>query len=107
MTHNHNDTPQAIFNAINGSCWKVSEVTDVNLKTRNSDMPACFSALICDFSQLIKVPSSKTTKTEFREYLQIYYLWHSVSKGPIWSFLETEILRKIGKMVKKSKKMIF
>ncbi len=34
-------------------------------------------------------------------------MWHSVSKGPIWSFLETEILRKIGEMVKKTKKIIF
>ncbi len=33
-------------------------------------------------------------------------MWHSVGKGPIWSFLETEILRKIGEMVKKSEKMI-
>ncbi len=30
-------------------------------------------------------------------------MWHSIGKGPIWSFLETEILRKIGEMVKKSK----
>ncbi len=35
------------------------------------------------------------------------YLWHSVGTGPNWSFLETEILRKIGEMVKKLKKKIF
>ncbi len=29
-------------------------------------------------------------------------MWHSVGKGPIWSF--PGILRKIGEMVKKSKK---
>ncbi len=34
-------------------------------------------------------------------------MWHSVSEGPIWLFLETEILRKIGEMVKKSEKKIF
>ncbi len=28
-------------------------------------------------------------------------MWHSVGKGPIWSFPETEILRKINEMVKK------
>ncbi len=28
-------------------------------------------------------------------------MWHSVGKGPIRSFLEMEILRKIGKIVKK------
>ncbi len=31
-------------------------------------------------------------------------MWHSVGKRPIWLFVETEILRKIGGMVKKSKK---
>ncbi len=31
-------------------------------------------------------------------------MWHSVGKGPIWLFLETKILRKIGEMVKKAKK---
>ncbi len=30
---------------------------------------------------------------------------HSIGKGPTWSFLETEILRKIGEMVKTSKKL--
>ncbi len=34
----------------------------------------------------------------------VTYIWHSVGKGPIWLFLETEILRKIDEMVKKSKK---
>ncbi len=34
-------------------------------------------------------------------------MWHSAGKGPIWLFLETEKLRKIGEMVKKLKKMIF
>ncbi len=34
-------------------------------------------------------------------------MWHSISKGPIWSFLETEILRKISEMVKKPQKMMF
>ncbi len=28
-------------------------------------------------------------------------MWHFVGKGPIWSFLETEILKKIGEIVKK------
>ncbi len=34
-----------------------------------------FLALICDFSQFIKIPLSKMTKIGFCEYLQIYYLW--------------------------------
>ncbi len=34
-------------------------------------------------------------------------MWHFIGKGPDWSVLETEILRKIGEMVKKLKKMIF
>ncbi len=34
-------------------------------------------------------------------------MWHSVGKGLIWSFVETEILRKINKMVKKLKKKLF
>ncbi len=56
MTHDHDDTPHAIFNTISGTCWKVSEFIDFNLKNRNSDLPACFSALICDFSQFIEIP---------------------------------------------------
>ncbi len=32
-------------------------------------------------------------------------MWNSIGKGPIWSFLEIKILRKIGEMVKKSKKL--
>ncbi len=35
------------------------------------------------------------------------YMWHSVGEGPILSFLKMEMLRKIGEMVKKLKKMIF
>ncbi len=31
-------------------------------------------------------------------------MWHSVDKGPIWSFLQMEIFRKMGEMVKKLKK---
>ncbi len=31
-------------------------------------------------------------------------MWHSVGKGPIWWFLETEILRKISETVKNLKK---
>ncbi len=54
MTYDHDDTPQAIFNIINGTCWKVSEFIDFDLENRNSDVPVCFSALICDFSQSIK-----------------------------------------------------
>ncbi len=34
-------------------------------------------------------------------------MWHSVGKGLIWSFPETEILSKIGEMVKKLKKKDF
>ncbi len=65
MTHNHDDTPHAILNAISGTCWKVSEFIDFDLKNRNNDLPACFSTLICDFSQFIKIPLSKTVKTGF------------------------------------------
>ncbi len=30
-----------------------------------------------------------------------HHMWHSIGKEPIWSFLEMEILRKIGEIVKK------
>ncbi len=30
------------------------------------------------------------------------YMWHSVGKGPIWSFLETAILRGMGEMCSKN-----
>ncbi len=63
MTHDHNDTPHATFD-INGTCWKVSEFIDFDLKNKNSDLPACFSALIDDFSQFIKILLSKM-KTVF------------------------------------------
>ncbi len=62
MTHDHDDTSHAIFNTISGTCWKMSEVIDFDLKNRNSTLPAYFSALICDFSQFNKIPLSKTMK---------------------------------------------
>ncbi len=65
MTHNHDDTPHVIFITTSGTYWKVSEFIDFDLKNRNSNLPACFSALICDFSQFIKIPLSKTMKTGF------------------------------------------
>ncbi len=43
MTHDHDDTPYAIFNTVSGTCWKVSEVIDFDLKNRNSGLPACLS----------------------------------------------------------------
>ncbi len=75
MTHDHYGTPHAIFNTISDTCWKVSEFIDFDLKSRTSDLPACFSAFICDFSQFIKILLSKTMKTGFSKYLKIYYLW--------------------------------
>ncbi len=63
MTHNRDDTPPCYFNTISDTWWKVSELIDFNLKNRNSDLPACFSALICNFSQFVKIPLSKTMKT--------------------------------------------
>ncbi len=65
MTHDHDDTPHVTFNIISGTCWKVSGFIDFDLKNGNSDLPACFSALICDFSQFIKIPLLKTMKTGF------------------------------------------
>ncbi len=65
MTHDHDDIPHATFNIINGTCWKVSEFIDFDLKNRNSDLLACFSTLIYDFFQFIKIPLSKTIKTRF------------------------------------------
>ncbi len=75
MTHNHDGIPYGIFNTINDTCWKESEFIDFDLKNRNSDLPACFSALVLHFSQFIKIPLSKTMKTGFEEYLKIYNLW--------------------------------
>ncbi len=63
MAHDHDNTPYVIFNTTSSTCWKVSEVIDFDLKNRNSNLLACFSALICDFSQFDKIPLSKTTKT--------------------------------------------
>ncbi len=63
MTRDHDDTPHAIFNTTRGTCRKVSEVIDFDLKNQNSNLLACFSALICDFSQFNKIPLPKTTKT--------------------------------------------
>ncbi len=37
----------------------------------------------------------------------LIHMWHSVGKGLIWSFLEAEILRKIGEMFKKLKEKSF
>ncbi len=74
MTHDHDDTPHTIFNTTNGTCWKVSEFIDFNLKNRNSNLPACFSAVFFDFSQFIKILLSKTMKTRFSKYLKMYYL---------------------------------
>ncbi len=73
MAHNHDDTPYTIF-VIVGTCWKVSAVIHFSLRNWNSNLLACLLALIFDFSQFIKIPLSKTTKTRFCEYLQIYYL---------------------------------
>ncbi len=63
MTHNHEHP--CYFNTISGTYWKVSEFIDFDLKNRNSDLPAGFLALICDFSQFIKIPLSETMKTGF------------------------------------------
>ncbi len=65
MTHDHADTPLAILNTISGTCGKVGEFIDSDPKNGNSNLSACFSALICDFSQSIKIPLSKTIKTWF------------------------------------------
>ncbi len=75
MTHDPDDIPHAIFNTASGTCWKVSEVIDFDLKNRNSNLPPCFSALICDLSQFNKFPLSKTRKPGFCEYLQTYIIY--------------------------------
>ncbi len=61
----HQDIPYAILNTISGTCWKVSKFIDFDLNNKNSDLPACFWALIRDFFQFIKIPWSKTKKTKF------------------------------------------
>ncbi len=66
MTHDHDDTSHAIFNTISGICWKVNEFIDFDLKNRNSDLPACFSALICDFSQFINIHYQKQWNPGFK-----------------------------------------
>ncbi len=43
MTLDHDDTPHSIFNAMSGTCWKVSEVLDFGLKKRNRGLQGCFS----------------------------------------------------------------
>ncbi len=49
MTHDHDGTLHAIFNAISGTCWKVSEVIDFDLKIRNRGLPACFSLVVLKY----------------------------------------------------------
>ncbi len=95
MTCSHDDTSHATFNSISGTCWKVSEVIDFDLKNRNSNLPACFSVLICDFSQFIKIPLSKTTKIGFYEYcanLLFMDLWKWGKWWAIYKFIHLEIL---------------
>ncbi len=94
MTHDHDDTSHAIFNAISGTCWKVSEVIDFNLKNWNGDVPSCFSAFICDFSQFIKIPLSKTMKTRVLQILANLLFMDSWkwSKWAIYKFIRLEIL---------------
>ncbi len=58
-------------------------------------------AVINECTKQDKILSASIPKTYSIQFL---YMWHSKSKGPIWSLLETEILRKIGEIVKKSKK---
>ncbi len=60
MTHDHDDTPHAILTLLVVSAGKW-----VNCKFIDSDLWACSSALIWDFSQFIKIPLSKTMKTGF------------------------------------------
>ncbi len=95
MTHNHDDTPYAIFNTICGICWKVSEFIDFDLKNRNSDLLACFSALIYDFSQLSKFYYQNRWKPGFKNMWKfiIYGLvkvrWVSYI---VYKFIRLEIL---------------
>ncbi len=58
MTHDHIDTPHVILTLFVVPAGQ-SEFIDFDLKNRNSDLLdllACFSVLICDFSQSIKIP---------------------------------------------------
>ncbi len=59
MTHNQDDTSHAFFKTISGTCWKVSEFIDFDLKNENSDLPACFSASIMIFLNLSKFHGQK------------------------------------------------
>ncbi len=94
MTHDHDNTPHASLNITSGTCWKVSEVIDFNLRNGNRNLSACFSALIYDFSQFNKIPLSKMTKTRV---LQIFanlsfmesWKW---GKWAIYKFICLEIL---------------
>ncbi len=88
-------THPCYFNTISGTCWKMSEFIDFDLKKRNSNLPARFSALICDFSQFIKFHYQKLWKLDFKNiwkciiyglikvrkvsYIQIYSSWNSLS----------------------------
>ncbi len=74
MTYDHDDTSPCYFNTISGTCWKVSEFIDFDLKNRSSNLPACFSALICDFSQFIKIPLSKTMKRVLRIFQNLLFM---------------------------------
>ncbi len=93
MTHNHNNPPHAIFNTTSGTCWKVNEVVHFDLKYRNSNLLAYFSALICDFSQFNKIPSSKPTKSRVLRIFANLLFMHSWRWGwAIYKFIWLEIL---------------
>ncbi len=92
MTHNHDDTPYSVFNTFSGTCWRVSEFIDFDLKNRNSDLSACFSALICDFSQFIKIPISKTMNTGFLRICENLLFMYSWKWSELYKFIRLEIV---------------
>ncbi len=84
------------FNAIGGTCWKVSEVIDFSLRNWISDLPACLLALIFDL-WFFSVNQNSIIKNNENWVLRIFAnllfmdLW-KWGKWAIYKFIRLEIL---------------
>ncbi len=86
MTHDHNDTLHAIFNAISG------EGLDFDLMNRNRGLPACFSVI---FLGLSKFHYQKWRKPNWVLWIFVNLLFMDSwkwSKWAIYKFIRLEIL---------------
>ncbi len=92
LWHTITMTHLCYFDTISGTCWKVSEFIDFDLKNRNSDLSPCFSALIWDFSQFIRIPLSKTMKPGFKNNWKFIIYRLVKVRWVTYKFIPLEIL---------------